>query len=36
MQKHASASWTGGLIVSSYYLTRVRHDVAAAEEGEIG
>ncbi len=25
----------GGLLLSGYYLTRVRHEVAAAEEGRI-
>lgn len=32
----ATLTVIGGMIVSSYYLTRVRHDIAAAEEGEIG
>lgn len=25
----------GGMVLCAYYLTRVRHDVAAAEEGRI-
>lgn len=25
----------GGLVVSSWYLTRVRHEIAAAEDGEV-
>jgi hypothetical protein len=31
----AALTVVGGLILSAWYLTRVRHDVAAAEEGRL-